>query len=174
MRCPQWLLRLISLAQGVVVEAAELIIMSQQSRQEMQFTVPATKKAKAADQNRPKAPKSKFFFFFLCVLVCNCPFLACKCFIAAEWEGDNLRNSRVACNVILPLVSSKTSKVPLITIKTTMVEYNTIVINTLGTHPKSILGNCLHDIRFLLLRLAYGEASERTAVVDHPHQTFCC
>jgi hypothetical protein len=69
-----------------------------------------------------------------------------------------LRNSRVACNVIFPLVSSKTSKVPLITIETAMVEYNTIVTNTLGTRPKSILWNCLHDIRFLLLRMVYGEA----------------
>lgn len=39
-----------------------------------------------------------------------------------------------------------------------MAEYNTIVTNTLGTRPKSILWNCLHDIRFLLLRMVYGEA----------------
>ena len=75
-----------------------------------------------------------------------------------EWDGANLRNSRVACNVILPLVSSKTSKVPLIAVETAMAEYNTIVTNTLGARPKSILWSCLHDIRFLLLRMAYGEA----------------
>lgn len=78
--------------------------------------------------------------------------------VAGEWEGANLRNSRVACNVILPLVSSKTSMVPLITVETAMAEYNTIVTNTLGARPKSILWNCLHDVRFLLLRMAYGEA----------------
>ncbi len=156
------------------MEAAELIITSQQSRQEMRFTVPATKRPKLPTGIAQRHQRVSFFFFSLCVLVCNCPFLAHKCFIAAEWEGDNLHNSRVASNVILSLVSSKTSKVPLITIKTSMVEYNTIVTNTLGTRPKSMLWNCLHDIRFLLLRLAYGEALGPTAAMDCPHQTFCC
>jgi len=91
------------------------------------------KKAKAADRNHPKAPKS-------------------------EWEGASLRNSRVTCNVILPLVSSKTSKVPLVSLETALADFNTIVTNTLGTRPKSILWSCLHDIRFLLLRMAHGEA----------------
>lgn len=75
-----------------------------------------------------------------------------------EWDGANLRNSRVACNVIIPLVSSKTAKVPLMAVETAMAEYNTIVTNTLGARPKSILWSCLHDIRFLLMRMAYGEA----------------
>ncbi len=74
-----------------------------------------------------------------------------------EWDGANLRNSRVACNVILPLVSSKTSKVPLMAVETAIAEYNTIVTNTLGARPKSILWSRLHDIYFLLLRMAYGE-----------------
>jgi len=91
------------------------------------------KKAKAADRNHPKAPKS-------------------------EWEGASLRNSRVTCNVILPMVSSKTSKVPLVSVETALSDHNAIIANTLGARPKSILWNCLHDVRFLLLRMAYGEA----------------
>jgi len=91
------------------------------------------KKAKAADRNHPKAPKS-------------------------EWEGASLRNSRVTCNIILPLVSSNTSKVPLVAVETALADYNTIVTNNLGARPKSILWNCLHDVRFLLLRMAHGEA----------------
>jgi len=31
-------------------------------------------------------------------------------------------------------------------------------MNTLGARPKSSLWNCLHDVRFLLLRMAHGEA----------------
>ncbi|KAL7554750.1 hypothetical protein ACHAWF_018286 [Thalassiosira exigua] len=91
------------------------------------------KRAKAADRNHPKAPKS-------------------------EWEGASLRNSRVTCNIILPLVSSKTSKVPLMAVETALAEYNAIVTNTLGARPKSILWSCLHDLRLLLLRMAHGEA----------------
>ena len=44
------------------------------------------------------------------------------------------------------------------TVETALMEYNTICTNTLGARPKSILWNCLHDIRFLLLRMAHGEA----------------
>ena len=91
------------------------------------------KKARTADRNHPKAPKS-------------------------EWEGASLRNSRVTCNVILPLVSSKTTEVSLIAVETALAEYNTIVTNTLGARPKSILWNCLNDVRFLLLRMAHGES----------------
>lgn len=69
-----------------------------------------------------------------------------------------MRNSRVTCNIILPLVSFKSSKVPLVAVETALADFNTIVTNTLGARPKSILWNCLHDIRFLLLRMAYGEA----------------
>ena len=43
-------------------------------------------------------------------------------------------------------------------IETAMADYNTVVANTLGARPKSTLWNCLHDIRLLLLRMAYGEA----------------
>jgi len=95
------------------------------------------KRAKAADRNHPKAPKS-------------------------EWEGASLRNSRVSCNVILPLVSSKTFLVPLMAVETALADYNIILTNTLNSgsssRPKSILWNCLHDMRFLLLRMAHGEA----------------
>ena len=64
----------------------------------------------------------------------------------------------MTCNVIIPLVSSKTSKVPLIAVETALADYNASVTNTIGARPKSILWNCLHDIRFLLLRMAHGEA----------------
>ena len=91
------------------------------------------KRAKTADRNHPKAPKS-------------------------EWEGASLRNSRVTCNVILPLVSSKNNEVPLIKVESALAEYNAIATNTLGVRPKSTLWNCLHDLRFLLLRMAHGES----------------
>ncbi len=43
-------------------------------------------------------------------------------------------------------------------VETALADYNANVANTLGARPKSILWNCLHDIRFLLLRMAYSEA----------------
>lgn len=39
-----------------------------------------------------------------------------------------------------------------------MTDYNASIMNTLGARPKSSLWNCLHDVRFLLLRMAHGEA----------------
>jgi hypothetical protein len=90
-------------------------------------------RAKAADRSHPKAPKS-------------------------EWEGASLRNSRVSCNVILPLASSKTSNVPLIAVESALAEVNTITTTILGSRPSSMLWNVLHDVRLLLLRMSYGEA----------------
>ena len=90
-------------------------------------------KARNADRNHPKAPKS-------------------------EWEGASLRNSRVNCNVILPLVSSRSSKVPLVAVDVALTEHQTAISNLLGVRPKSMLWCILHDVRFLLLRMAYGEA----------------
>eukprot|EP00934_Nitzschia_sp_Nitz4_P000929 Nitzschia sp. Nitz4//scaffold80_size88189//44728//50076//NITZ4_005089-RA/size88189-processed-gene-0.31-mRNA-1//-1//CDS//3329558636//929//frame0 len=89
-------------------------------------------KARQADRNHPKAPKS-------------------------EWEGATLRNSRVKCNVIIPLVSSRSSKVPLVAVDTALTEHQSAISNLLGARPKSMLWTILHDIRFLLLRMAYGE-----------------
>lgn len=43
-------------------------------------------------------------------------------------------------------------------VETALADYNTIVTNTLGARPKSTLWICLHDLRFLLLRMAHGEA----------------
>ena len=77
---------------------------------------------------------------------------------AGEWEGASLRNSRVNCNVIVPLVSSKSSKVPLVALETALADYNVVVAHTLGSRPASVLWTSLHDMRFLLLRMAYGEA----------------
>jgi hypothetical protein len=75
-----------------------------------------------------------------------------------EWEGACLRNSRVACNAILPLVSTKSSKVSLVAVDMALSDHQTIIANLLGTRPKSSLWTTLHDIRLLLLRMAYGEA----------------
>lgn len=91
------------------------------------------RKAKQADRNHPKAPKS-------------------------EWEGAKLRNGRVDCNVILPLVSSRSSKVSLIAVDSALSDHQTAVSNVLGTNAKSSLWTTLFDARFLLLRFAYGEA----------------
>ena len=89
-------------------------------------------RARTADRNHAKAPKR-------------------------EWEGASLRNSRVTCNSILPLVSSRSSKVSLIDVDQALAEHQTVMINLLGTRPKSILWTVLHDIRLLLLRVACGE-----------------
>ena len=89
--------------------------------------------ARLADRNHSKAPKS-------------------------EWEGAALRNSRVACNVILPLVSSKSSAVSLVAIDSAFSEYQKTITNLLGSTPKSMLWNTIHDTRLLLLRIAHGEA----------------
>jgi len=89
-------------------------------------------KAKSADRNHPKAPKS-------------------------EWEGASLRNSRVSCNIILPLVSSESSKVPLMAVEMALADYQTVVSHLMGARPKAILWAVLHDVRLLLLRIAYGE-----------------
>ena len=89
-------------------------------------------KARRADRNHPKAPKS-------------------------EWEGASLRNSRVTCNAILPLVASRSSKVSLIAVEQALAEHQTIVANMLGSRPQSMLWHTLHDVRLLLLRMAHGE-----------------
>jgi hypothetical protein len=89
-------------------------------------------KARQADRSHPKAPKS-------------------------EWEGASLRNSRVSCNVILPLVSSRSSNVGLGAVDLALTEYQTAISNLIGARPKSKLWTVLHDVRFLLLRMAYGE-----------------
>jgi len=89
-------------------------------------------KARQADKNHPKAPKS-------------------------EWEGASLRNSRVKCNVMLPLVSSRSSKVPLVAVDSALTDHSTAVSNLLNARPKSMLWTVLHDVRLLLLRIAYGE-----------------
>ena len=64
-------------------------------------------RARMADRNHPKAPKS-------------------------EWEGASLRNSRVTCNVIVPLVSSKSSQVPLVAVEGALADHQSIISNMLG------------------------------------------
>merc|ERR1719464_1998284 len=90
-------------------------------------------RARQADRNHPKAPKS-------------------------EWEGASLRNSRIQCNIILPLVSSRSSSVSLVSVEQALTEHQTAVANLIGIRPKSNLWTVLHDVRLLLLRMAYGES----------------
>ena len=89
-------------------------------------------KAREADRTHPKAPKS-------------------------EWEGAILRNSRVSCNLILPLVR-EISEVPLVAVDSALTEYQTAVNNLTGSAPKSMLWTVLHDVRFLLLRMCHLES----------------
>ena len=90
-------------------------------------------RARSADRNHPKAPKS-------------------------EWEGASLRNSRVSCNVILPLMSKENSKVPVMEMENALSDHQQAVTNMLGSKPKSMLWTVLQDIRLLVLRISYGEA----------------
>ena len=89
-------------------------------------------RARRADRNHPKAPKN-------------------------EWEGATLRNSRVNCNVILPLVSSRNSQVSIGAVEQALTEHQSSVANLIGVQPKSNLWTVLYDVRLLLLRMAYGE-----------------
>lgn len=91
------------------------------------------RKARHADRNHPIAPKS-------------------------EWEGASLRNSCVSCNVIIPLVSTRSSKVPLMAVDAALTEHQTAISNLLGSSPPSLLWTVLHDMCLLLLRISYGEA----------------
>ena len=91
------------------------------------------RRARLADRNHPKAPKS-------------------------EWEGASLRNNRVECNAILPLLSSQSSSVPLVHLNAGLSDYQSVVANIVDSSPSCMLWPVLHDIRFLLLRMAYGES----------------
>lgn len=90
-------------------------------------------RARTADRNHPKAPKS-------------------------EWEGASLRNSRVSCNVIIPLMAKQNPKVPVMELESALTDHQQAVSNILGAKPKSMLWTILHDIRLLVLRIAHGEA----------------
>ncbi|GAX11800.1 E3 ubiquitin-protein ligase UBR4 [Fistulifera solaris] len=90
-------------------------------------------RAKQADRTHPKAPKS-------------------------EWEGASLRNNRVKCNCTLPLIHNRDSAVPLIDVTTGLSDYQSALASILGSSSSCMLWHILHDIRFLLLRIAYGES----------------
>ena len=90
-------------------------------------------RARTTDRNHPKAPKS-------------------------EWEGASLRNSRVSCNVILPLMSKENAKVPVMEMENALADYQQAVANMLGSKPKSMLWTVLQDVRLLMLRISYGES----------------
>jgi E3 ubiquitin-protein ligase UBR4 len=94
------------------------------------------RRASQADRNHPKAPKS-------------------------EWEGATLRNNRVRCNAILPLVAGPNqSQVSLVAMESALSEYSSTVTNTLGSaaSSKAALWTILHDLRLLLLRISYNES----------------
>jgi E3 ubiquitin-protein ligase UBR4 len=91
------------------------------------------RRARQADRSHPKAPKT-------------------------EWDGAALRNNRVSCNVIFPLVTCRSSDVPLVAVESALTDHMTTVTNILGTTPKSTLWTVLHDVRLLLLRISYGES----------------
>jgi len=114
-------------------------------------------KARSADRNHPRAPKSKSRLVY-CFAVGPCCTGLTRAFLSGEWEGASLRNSRVQCNAILPLVSSKSSKVSLMAVDMALTEQQSIISNVLGQKPRSNLWLVLHDVRLLLLRMAYGEA----------------
>ena len=92
------------------------------------------RRARQADRSHPKAPKS-------------------------EWEGATLRNSRVNCNAILPVVHGPNqSKISLSTMESALSDHSEIVSNLTGSSHKSALWSVLHDIRLLLLRISYNES----------------
>jgi hypothetical protein len=90
-------------------------------------------KARVADKNHTKAPKT-------------------------EWEGATLRNSRVMCNVILPLMSASVSKVPQYLVDSYFEEYTSEIVRLAGSRPQSMLWLILHDLYFLILRMSCGES----------------
>lgn len=91
------------------------------------------RRARAVDRNHPKAPKS-------------------------EWSGAALRNNRVSCNIIIPLISSRSSSLlPIGIAETALADYHSCVANSLGAMPPSMLWSSLYDVYFLLLRIAYNE-----------------
>lgn len=59
----------------------------------------------------------------------------------------------------MPLVSSlKRTEVPLVVIDATLANYQSAVVSVGGSRPKTMLWTVLHDIRLLLLRIAYDES----------------
>jgi E3 ubiquitin-protein ligase UBR4 len=91
------------------------------------------RRARAVDRSHPKAPKS-------------------------EWNGASLRNNRVSCNIILPLVSPLSSKLlPIGRLESVLGEYQSFVASALESPPQSMLWSTLYDVYLLLLRIAYNE-----------------
>jgi E3 ubiquitin-protein ligase UBR4 len=90
-------------------------------------------RARQADRNHPKAPKS-------------------------EWDGAALRNSRVACNAIFPLVSNRSSTISLMSVDSALSEYQSTISSLTNHSRSSMLWTVLHDVRLLMLRMAYCES----------------
>jgi hypothetical protein len=135
----EWLRRALEAKLAVQKSPAE----SSQSRRSSVFVTTTSagnaihischQRAKQADRTHPKAPKS-------------------------EWEGASLRNNRVKCNCALPLISNRDSAVPLVDVTTGLSDYQSALASILGFSSSCMLWHILHDIRFLLLRIAYGES----------------
>ena len=89
-------------------------------------------KARTVDKNHPKAPKN-------------------------EWEGASLRNSRISCNAILPVMLTRNPLVSTKLIDRALADHQSCTATVLGSRPKSMLWTILHDVRLLMLRISYGE-----------------
>ena len=58
----------------------------------------------------------------------------------------------------MPLLSSSVSNVPKYSVDNYIDEYESQIVCITGTRPKSMLWLILHDLRFLFLRMSYGES----------------
>ena len=125
------------------VKALEKVLLSSTSRRSSSYvtTVSASngihihchRMARIADRDHARAPKS-------------------------EWEGASLRNNRVKCNTIIPLVKGNDPDMPVLKIDSALSDYSASMDDYVRDCPKSRLWIVLHDIRLLLLRISYGES----------------
>jgi len=72
--------------------------------------------------------------------------------------GAALRNSRVKCSIILPVVAVQSSGVPLRAVDSAWPEHMFSVASLFGSTPKSTLWTVLHDVRLLVLLMAFAES----------------
>ena len=71
----------------------------------------------------------------------------------SEWEGAMLRNSRASCNSLLPLYNPTVHKMSFLG----AVERHFGTVSSFGDQSMSRFGQIMHDIRLLMLRIAYKE-----------------
>ena len=59
----------------------------------------------------------------------------------------------------MPLIScANSSEIPLVIIDATLANYQSAITGIIGSRPKVMVWNVLHDVRLLLLRIAYEES----------------